>query len=87
MVQLVKRPTLDFGSGHDLAVHGIEPCIRLHTVSVEPIRDSLSPSLSAPPFALVCFLSFKLSIKKKTLKRKKMTEGPLAGSVGRACDS
>ena len=25
MAQSIKHPTLDFGSGHDLTVHGIEP--------------------------------------------------------------
>ena len=28
MAQSVKRPTLDFGLGHDLAVHGFEPQVR-----------------------------------------------------------
>ena len=30
VAQLVKHPTLDFSSGHDLTVCGIEPCIRLN---------------------------------------------------------
>ena len=46
MVQLVKRPTLDFGSGHDLTVRGVEPRIRLFTDSGEPAWDSLSLLLS-----------------------------------------
>ena len=29
MAQWVNQPTFDFGSGHDLTVHGIEPCIQL----------------------------------------------------------
>ena len=29
MAQLVKRPTLDLGSGHDLAVREIEPRVGL----------------------------------------------------------
>ena len=51
MAQSVERPTLDFGSGHDLTVCGIEPYIGLCTDSVEPTWDSLPPSLSlsAPP--------------------------------------
>ena len=49
MAQSVKRPTLDFSSGHDLAVRGIEPHLGLHADSVEPAWDSLSPALSAPP--------------------------------------
>ena len=47
VAQSVEGPTLDFGSGHDLMVHGIE----LHGLcgdSLEPVWDSLSPSLSAP---------------------------------------
>ena len=40
----VKCLTLDFGSGHDFMVHGIEPCDRLCAHSVEPAWDSLSPS-------------------------------------------
>ena len=47
VVQLVKHLTLDFGSGHDLAVHEIEPCIGLCTDSVETAWDSLSSSLFA----------------------------------------
>ena len=29
MAKAVQRPTLDFGSGHDLTVHGWEPCLGL----------------------------------------------------------
>ena len=49
VAQSVKRPTLGFGSGHDLAVREFKPCIRLHAGDVEPAWDSLSPSLSGPP--------------------------------------
>ena len=49
MAQLVKCLSLDFSSGHDLTVHKIEPCIRLHADSTEPAWDSLSPSLYASP--------------------------------------
>ena len=45
---LVKCLTLDFGSGYDLTVRGIEPCVRLCTDNMEPAWDSLSPSLSQP---------------------------------------
>ena len=38
MAQSVKRPTLDFGSGHGLKVGGIEPRFRLHVLTV---RQSL----------------------------------------------
>ena len=48
MAQLVKRPTLDFGSGHDLMVHEFQPRCQL-SAGVEPAWDSLSPSLPAPP--------------------------------------
>ena len=48
MAQLVKRPTLDFGSGHDLMVHEFELHIGLFADSAEP-AEGFSPSLSAPP--------------------------------------
>ena len=57
VAQLVERPTLDFGSGHDLTVHGFEPHVGLCADSVEPAwKLSLSLSLSAPA-PLVCTLS------------------------------
>ena len=43
----VQPPALDFGSGHDLMVCGIEPCVGLHGDSAESAWDS--PSLSTPP--------------------------------------
>ena len=49
MAQLVKRLTLDLGSGRDLMVHKSKPHIRLHTDSMEPAWDSLSTSLSVLP--------------------------------------
>ena len=49
MARSVKRPTLDFGSGHDLMVQEFEPHGGLCPDSVEPAWDSLSPSLSALP--------------------------------------
>ena len=48
VAQSVKRPTLDFGSGHDLRVHGIEPRVELCDDSAQPALDSLSPFLSLP---------------------------------------
>ena len=45
----VKRLTLDFSSGHYLAVRETEPCAGLRAHSTEPAWDSLSPSLSAHP--------------------------------------
>ena len=56
--------TLDFDSGHDLTVHGIEPHIGLCTDTAEPAWDSLSPSLSAPPL-------FSLSLSKRIHKWQK----------------
>ena len=55
---LVKRPTLDFGSGHDLMVCELEPRVSLCADSPESVWDSLSPSLSAP---LLLALSLSLS--------------------------
>ena len=49
MVQLVKHPTLDLGSGHALMVPETEPHLRLCADNVEPAWDSLSSSLSAFP--------------------------------------
>ena len=36
VAQLAKHLTLDFGSGHDLMVHGFEPCDALCADSSEP---------------------------------------------------
>ena len=44
--QSVKRPTLDFDSGHDLMVRGFEPHVGLCTDGVEPAWDSLPLSVS-----------------------------------------
>ena len=46
VAQLVKCPTLGFGSGHDLTVRGFKLRVRLHADDVEPAWDSLSLSLS-----------------------------------------
>ena len=48
MAQVVETLTLDFNSGHDLTVLGLEPHVGLHAVDTEPAWDSLSPSLSVP---------------------------------------
>ena len=42
MAQSVKFLTFDFGSGHDLMVHGIRPHIGLCAASAKPAWDSLS---------------------------------------------
>ena len=47
MAQSVEAPTLDFSSGQDLTVCGIEPQVRLFADSMEPAWDSRSPFLSA----------------------------------------
>ena len=57
MAQSVQLPTLDFGSGHDLTVHEMEPQAGLHADNKESAWDSLSLS-SAPPL-----LSLSLSQK------------------------
>ena len=47
--QSVERLTLDLGSGHDLMVGGIEPCVGLGADSVEPAWGSLPPPVSLCP--------------------------------------
>ena len=54
---VVKCPTLDFSSGHDLTVCDFEPHIMLGTDSVEPAWDSFSLS-----FFPSCSLSLSLSL-------------------------
>ena len=44
MAQSVKCPILDFGSGHDLTVHELEPPVGLWADSAEPAWDSVSAS-------------------------------------------
>ena len=61
VLQPVKHPTPDFGSGHDLMVHEIEPCVRLRTGSMEPAWASLSLFLCCSP---TCALSLSLIINK-----------------------
>ena len=67
MVQSVKLPTLDFGSGHDLMVCEFEPHIGLHADSVEPLQI-LSLPLSLP---LPCSLCLSLSLKNKSINKLK----------------
>ena len=40
--------------GHDLAVREFKPRLRLMAQSLEPVSDSVSPSLSAPPPFMLC---------------------------------
>ena len=67
MAQLVKCPTLDFSSGHDLVVCGFKPCGPAQ--SVQSLLGILSPLLSAPPLHVLS-LSQNKSI---NLKKKKMS--------------
>ena len=53
MAQWVKRPSLDFGSGHDLKVHEFQPHVRLCADIPEPARDSLFPSSCGLPMLSV----------------------------------
>ena len=56
---------LDFSSAHDLVVHEFEPCVGLCADSVEPARDSLSPSASFLHLSLLAHsLSLSLKINK-----------------------
>ena len=59
VAQLVKHPTLDFGSGHDLTVHEFEPHVKFCTGSAEPAWDSLSPF-----FLSLSLLALSLKINK-----------------------
>ena len=74
MAQSVKYLTLDFGSGHDLGVRGLESCVWLLTDSVEPAWDSLFLSLSLP---LPCLPSLCLKVNK--LKKNKQTGDNVVG--------
>ena len=49
VAQSVRRPTLDFGSGHDLTVREFEPRIGYCTGGWEPAWNSVSPSLRPSP--------------------------------------
>ena len=56
----------NFGSGHDLTVCEFEPRVGLVLTaqSLEPVSDSVPPSLSAPPPLVLQFLSLsKIDIK------------------------
>ena len=76
MTWSVKRPTLGFGSSHDLTVCEIEPYVGLCTDIVEPAWASLS--LAAPPLLmhLLSLKIYKLSFKQCE------NEECLGGSVG-----
>ena len=59
VAQSVKRLTLGFSSGRDLTVCEFEPHIGLCADSAEPAWDSVSLTLSAPPW-----LALELSLSK-----------------------
>ena len=61
-VQLIKHPTLGFGSGHDLQLREIKSHIRVCADSVETAWDSLS---LAPPAVLALSLNINKHFKKK----------------------
>ena len=46
MAQSVERPTLAFGSGHDLTFRGFKPRVWLRADCAEPAGDSFSRFLS-----------------------------------------
>ena len=62
VAQLVKHPSLDLSSNHDLTVHRFKFCIGLCTDSVEPAWDSVSLPFCPSP---TCSLSLKIN-KNKT---------------------
>ena len=55
---MVRHPTLDFGSGHDLLVHGSEPASDSVLAEWSLLGTLLPLSLSAPPLLA---LSFKIN--------------------------
>ena len=65
VAQSVKRPTLDFGSGHDLTGCEFKPHISLCMDSVDPAWDSVS-FLSVPPLLALYLFQKKKKERKKT---------------------
>ena len=61
VAQSAEHLTLDFDSGHDLTVRGIELHVGLCADGAEPAWDPLSLSLSAPPYSLAHMFSLSLS--------------------------
>ena len=62
---LVKCPTLDFSSGHDLMVHEMELCVGLCTGSASPL------GILSLPLCPSCALTHTFSQNKYFLKRGK----------------
>ena len=50
----LSRLSVRLQPGHDLAVREFEPRVRLWADGSEPVSDSVSPSLSAPPPFMLC---------------------------------
>ena len=80
VVQSVKHPPLDFGSGHDFTVRKFEPHIRLCSDSTEPASHSLPLSLSLSVLPHLYSLFLKIH---KHLKIKPITQWILAYSQSR----
>ena len=59
MAQLVKCPTLEFGLGHDLTVHEIEPRVGL---CAESLLRILSLSLPSPPLSSLALSKKHLNV-------------------------
>ena len=69
MARWVELQTLDFCSGHGLAVCELEPPVGLLAESVEPAWNSLSLSLSLSVLPPTCACSLSLKINFKNLKK------------------
>ena len=91
--QSVKCLTLDLGSGHDLTVCEIEPCVRFCADSMEPAWNSLSLFLKYINF----FLKETKQMNKGEIKRERerlltiedtlmVTRGQLGDGVGEIDD-
>ena len=71
MAQMVECPTLDFCSGHDLKLHGIKPCVRLCSYSMETAWDSLPLADLSPLLPMHTLSQYKF----KNLKKKRWSKG------------
>ena len=60
---LVNYPTLDFGSGHDLTIGGIEPYVVCSVLTVQSLPGNFYLPLSLCPLLLVLARSLPLKIK------------------------
>ena len=75
MAQSVECPALDFGSGHDLRVVGLEPQVGFHA---ESPGNCLRYSLSLP----LALSHSKIKIKKK---KNRESESDLPKQMGQGC--